>query len=667
MGNNQSINAEEKKSYIQQNLHFVKQVENDAYGEVKIMKNELNQEILAVKQYSFQDRDRLDNFIKRTEKRKQLISPYIVELIDVEADKAEDFCSNFFKLSLVYQYHPENLFQLIEKRKKLRKRFTEQELFLLIDCVSSALLVFDSFELRHGDIRPQTILISQDNKFKLTDVKFLTQFSQYKRLLIGVSDTNYLSPQLFYQMEHRIANPEHNETISDIFSLGLICLEMASMRSIQGIYDPETFQIQEEKVEKIIYQMKEDKYSESLIELILRMLQIEENDRINPYQIQQYLDPIRDSYQNIKLLYTTTKFGERSYIGGDHSQNPFSQYSQSQFNSPDSQSIIVKNHSAFLSRKQSFNQSNGVFTNRDGTNEQQLQPPAIIEQAPNHSQAQSQIQNIEATFQPKQEDQRKHAKMSHQIDEDLNEDSQVLKQMYLDQKQNEGYQQQNEVQQENYKNSNYQNDDMQDYWEKSLHNIDQDVENVLNETIRLQQQYNKMPKLNLDETDIDNLITRRLENKNESLMNTMYQHKHSHSTHNTLAQPLSSSNFHNTQRQRNSNQSISSKHYLHSDTRSLSNLSQAKLVNTLNNTRQNSPKNEQQQELNQKNAIPLSQDYIDKQQGNNNLYDLYLNEYKKLVNIQNQQNQNNQDSQNFAINSHQVKHKQSKSFYNSKY
>lgn len=66
----------------------------------------------------------------------------------------------------------------------------------------------------------------------------------------------------------RIANPEHNEILSDVFSLGLVCLEMATLRSIQvclkfklilififlkGVYDWQTNLILEDKVEKLIF------------------------------------------------------------------------------------------------------------------------------------------------------------------------------------------------------------------------------------------------------------------------------------------------------------------------------------------------------------------------------------------------------------------------------
>jgi len=54
--------------------------------------------------------------------------------------------------------------------------------------------------------------------------------------------------KLFF-CQFRIANPICDELKSDIFSLGLMCLEMASMESLEGVYDWENYVIEEVKVE----------------------------------------------------------------------------------------------------------------------------------------------------------------------------------------------------------------------------------------------------------------------------------------------------------------------------------------------------------------------------------------------------------------------------------
>lgn len=112
----------------------------------------------------------MEEFIQRAERRKKIVSPFIAELLDYEATQTEDICSNFIKLSMVYQCHLEDLEQVIEKRKAIDKKFTENEIFFLVECIASALIKFDSYGIKHADIRPATILVSSEGQCKLTDV-----------------------------------------------------------------------------------------------------------------------------------------------------------------------------------------------------------------------------------------------------------------------------------------------------------------------------------------------------------------------------------------------------------------------------------------------------------------------------------------------------------------
>lgn len=108
----------------------------------------------------------------------------------------------------------------------------------------------------------------------------------------------------------RIANPICDELKSDIFSLGLMCLEMASMESLDGVYDWENYVIEEVKVESMILKLKETGSTEPFIEFLLRMLQIEEIDRISLHEIIEYLEPLRPTFSQGAFA----RFGERSSI-----------------------------------------------------------------------------------------------------------------------------------------------------------------------------------------------------------------------------------------------------------------------------------------------------------------------------------------------------------------
>lgn len=47
--------------------------------------------------------------MSRAERRKEIANENIVELIDYETSRSSDFCSNYMKLYLIYEYHPNTL------------------------------------------------------------------------------------------------------------------------------------------------------------------------------------------------------------------------------------------------------------------------------------------------------------------------------------------------------------------------------------------------------------------------------------------------------------------------------------------------------------------------------------------------------------------------------
>ena len=78
----------------------------------------------------------------------------------------------------------------------------------------------------------------------------------------------YLSPELFKALSHRTRQMTFIEKDkSDIFSLGITCLEMAVLQNIQDLYDFDTFTIDIILLNKYLEYLKNN-YSKSIYSLI---------------------------------------------------------------------------------------------------------------------------------------------------------------------------------------------------------------------------------------------------------------------------------------------------------------------------------------------------------------------------------------------------------------
>ena len=172
-------------------------------------------------------------------------------------------------------------------RNKYLKFYTEKN---LIDILFQLILTCSSLQknnICHGDIKPQNILIL-NSSYKLSDfgeVKIIPSDGLIEQEIGGTE--LYMSPILFFAMKKKEKAITHNAYKSDVFSLALCMLLMATF-NYQSIVQIREL-VDMNKIKLIVNEFLCKRYSENLISFLLWMLEIDENNRPDFIQLESKL------------------------------------------------------------------------------------------------------------------------------------------------------------------------------------------------------------------------------------------------------------------------------------------------------------------------------------------------------------------------------------------
>ena len=170
----------------------------------------------------------------------------------------------------------------IESRKKQKKYYTEKELISILKQISSALVYLQKVKrIAHRDIKPENILVFNDGVYKLGDfgeAKITRLRRNNARSTIRGTEM-YMSPALFKALQDNKDDIKHDIYKSDVFSLGY-CFVFAAVLDFKILEDIRILN-NDFKVKKILQRILFLRYSKEFIELLFKMICVNEEDRID--------------------------------------------------------------------------------------------------------------------------------------------------------------------------------------------------------------------------------------------------------------------------------------------------------------------------------------------------------------------------------------------------
>ena len=156
-------------------------------------------------------------------------------------------------MSVLCDYYSYTLKDLIG-RKIGKGRMGEEEIWYLLKVVAEAGYFLQKRQLVIGDIRPETLFISQDHQLKIQTIYIRDNFqnSNYLQSFLCFRQGCFLSLQQLQQLKEG-KKGDLNHFKSDVFALGMTLLECCSkLDSSTRFYKYNKFSINHQKVDSAI-------------------------------------------------------------------------------------------------------------------------------------------------------------------------------------------------------------------------------------------------------------------------------------------------------------------------------------------------------------------------------------------------------------------------------
>ena len=180
----------------------------------------------------------------------------------------------------------------IIKRFKEKRYYTEEELIKILKQLASALVYLQKKEIAHRDIKPENILLFFESEKKVTfkicdfgEAKEKIKVNSRHKSIRGTD--YYMSPILFKGLTSEEKYVRDNAYKSDVFSLGF-CMIIAGVLDFDFINKIRNVE-EQTKLDKIIRESLEERYSFKFIRVLLKMIILHEKDRIDFLGLEQLI------------------------------------------------------------------------------------------------------------------------------------------------------------------------------------------------------------------------------------------------------------------------------------------------------------------------------------------------------------------------------------------
>jgi len=202
-------------------------------------------------------------------------------ILDIYGICARCFDSTTYVLYVLMDLAEKSLDKEIAERFSIKKYYKENELISMMKKLVSALYYLQKErKVAHRDIKPENILIFKKGKvLKLADFGEAKVNNENKKKKTIRGTEFYMSPILYEGSLKAKFDIQHNPFKSDVFSLGY-CFVLATALDPEIINEIRKI-TEKEEIERLFNKYFPKGYSDKYIDLLIKMITIDENKRVD--------------------------------------------------------------------------------------------------------------------------------------------------------------------------------------------------------------------------------------------------------------------------------------------------------------------------------------------------------------------------------------------------
>ena len=273
-------------------FQIIKQIGKGGFGKIYCIKWIKNNRLYALKKYNL-IKNELNYFKAKVE-----IVKYLTKKIEdnngfikIYGDKCiQQKNPNEIHYYIIMELGERDWFKELKIREAYFMHYSENELFDIITQLVKTLSLMQKNNITHRDIKLQNIILCK-GIYKLCDFDESEIVNQNTEVCQTINGSKlYMSPILYYALKRKEENVIHNPYKSDVFSLGMCSLFAASFTrkllcDIREIKDMNL-------ISQIVNKALNKRYSHKFINLIVKMLQLDEKLRFDFLELEEYIAKI---------------------------------------------------------------------------------------------------------------------------------------------------------------------------------------------------------------------------------------------------------------------------------------------------------------------------------------------------------------------------------------
>ena len=295
----QKISSTPATTLLTPDLLFLKQLLHPAYGDISIYRSSQTLDYIAVRTFLKDSRIFETSLISRlTLYQNSISSDFLAKLLSFENHEHKELCSNYHRISMIFEFFPKTLASEILTRKRQNEAFQEFEVLNLFLAILSALNALKNAGFNYSNLNPNTILLSRSGLCKLTPIEDLSGISGYNSMFISSKEFLYKSPEELASVKEKRLNPEFLQEKCIVFSLAIILLEVVSLKEIEDFYEISTYTVKIEEIERILV---DSPINDNFRFLLHKMLDFEPEKRPFFHEVIEEMNDYKDNFLGIKL------------------------------------------------------------------------------------------------------------------------------------------------------------------------------------------------------------------------------------------------------------------------------------------------------------------------------------------------------------------------------